>query len=156
MGGWKGVIGLIAAGTVLGELAESLAPEGWRERIGRIAALAVLAALVLRLPSAVGAGERIGEAAQDLVRSGEARVLDGQTGREAWIGAAEFAFAYLRELGLDAEGAEFAVDVPEEGEPAVRIFVPGCPYTERMRIGEDLGAAFGVEVRVETGKEGGR
>ena len=55
-----------------------------------------------------------------------------------------------------AEGAEFAVDVPEEGEPAVRIFVPGCPYTERMRIGEDLGAAFGVEVRVETGKEGGR
>ena len=60
MGGWKGVIGLIAAGTVLGELAESLAPEGWRERIGRIAALAVLAALVLRLPSAVGAGVLVG------------------------------------------------------------------------------------------------
>ena len=154
MSGWRGWIGTIAAGAVLAELAQSLAPEGWRERIGRIAALAVLASLVVWISAAAGAGEKIGEAASELFRSGGADPENAGSGREAWIGTAEFVFSYLGELGLDADGAEVTVTEEEDGTAGILVTVPRCPYAERMRIEEELGGALGIPVRAETGGAG--
>ena len=151
MSGWRGWIGTLAAGAVLAELAEALAPENWRERIGKIAALAVLASLVLSFGSFAGAGESIAERARELFAPKEAE--EATSGREAWSGTAKLIFSYVRELGLDADGMTVTVTVPEEeGEKVgIQLSLPRCPYAEWVRIEEELGAALGAAVRVETG-----
>ena len=92
----KGWFASLAACAVLTEIAEALAPKGWREHLRRIAVLAAMAVLLAPLRDAAG---WIGSPAAlpDALRFGG----EEADGRNAWFGAAELVFRYAEELGID-------------------------------------------------------
>ena len=148
MRGWFAVL---AGCAVLSELAEAMAPEGWKTQIRRIAALAVMLVLIAPFGRIWTERERILGSAEELFSDPE----DGTEGRETWIGTAEFLFSYAEEKGVNTSDMTAAFS-EENGELAgIRLEVRGCPYALRAGMEEELTEAFGVPVTVENRERSG-
>lgn len=148
MNGWAASL---AACAVLGELADALSPEGWREHLRRICAAAALVALLVPIAGFWRDREKIAGLADSFLTDPAA---EAQTGREAWAGAAELVFETAEKIGIGT--AEMTVVFMEEDRrlTGVRVVVPGTPYNLRAELEEELGAYFGVPA--EVGTEEGR
>ena len=147
MNGWFAVL---AGCAVLSELAEAMAPEGWKTQIRRITALAVMLVLIAPLGSIWTERERILESAEEIFEAGE----EEKGGRETWLGAAELIFSYAAEKGVNTADMKASFS-EEDGElSGIRIEVRGCPYALRAAMEEELTEAFGVPVTVENRERG--
>ena len=146
----------LAACAALAEIAEALAPRGWREHVGRIAVLAALAVLLAPLCGMAENGEILTDGVESLLDAARAGEETVDAGRGAWTGAAELVFRTAEELGIDP--ASMTVTFREEGGELIGIDVtaPSSPWNLRAALEEELEGYFGAACAVSAGTEEGR
>ena len=145
----------LAACAVLAEIAQALAPKGWREHIGRIAAMAALIVLLAPFRGWGGIGRDLAENLPSLLTSDAGD--EGEDGaRDAWYGAAELVFRTAEKLGIDPASLTVRFREEEGALTEVRVTAPGCPWNLRAALEEELEGCFGAACRVTADAEEGR
>ena len=143
----------LAACAVLGELADALAPEKWREHVRRISALAALAVLLSPVRGLIGGADRAAELGRFLPSEREILSGDAEDGGSPWQGAAGLIFETAAGLGVDTADMTAVFSEEDGALTGIRLILPRCPYNLRAELARVTEANFGVPVTADCGGE---